>query len=303
MRMRTVSLRAALGMAAAIGLFCCGAASAAVYSFNETFDAPPLTAGTPDPVNGYDWENGFVNGDNGWLLIEQPQSGSSLGQRPVAFWPHNDDTAVANVRARGGAATAYAIRDLSSTPLKSGNVTLVTAGYTVIGDISQTLRLANADGTEEALKLNFGAPQAGTDVNDYFRASQDGYASAIVADVNTQTTGGAPLKWNINGFSSSSGDYVILSIDFDAVVHNATVNITTVDALGTHRSIAPVDLSLNPGLASIGRISLSANTVGGNGNLAYWGNFSISGEVVPEPSMLSLAGIVGAAFMRRRPGR
>ncbi len=264
---------------------CPSAIFAATYSFNETFDAPPLTAGTTDP-NGYDWENGFANGDNGWTLIEQPTSGANYGQRAVSFWPHNDDTAVANVRVRSNVAPAYAIRDIA-TPLATGNVTIVMAAYTIIGDIDYSLRIASDGGAVNALKLDFGAPQFGTDINDFFRAKQDngGDGDVTVADANTQTTDGAPLKWNINGFSSSSGDYLILSVDFNNLTHSGVVNVTTVDALGTHRSIAPIDLSLNSAVTAIDRISLSANTVTSvNGNLSYLGNISITGETAVSAS-------------------
>jgi len=303
MRRQTLRFSVATGIVTA-ALFGYGTASAAAFNFNETFNAPPLTPGTDSEPNSAFWEDGFKNGDNGWVLIEQGSpgpnqgvGGTGFGQRPMSFWPHNDDSAVSQVRVRSGYAEAFAIRDLTSTPLVKGNVTMTLMGYAPLGDISYSLRLADATGAISALQLDFGTTQGGS---QKFHVNQIGGGNVVVADDATTTTGGAPLLWN-TAFSTTAGDYAVLSVDFDLLTQMGSVVITTVDASGMFRSTAPVSVSLDGSLSDISRISLNANDVSTvNGSLSYVGNFSISGDLVPEPSMLSLIGFLGVALRRRR---
>lgn len=93
------------------------------FSFTETFSSPPITAGT---TNAFDWEDGLLNGDNGWVVVETFASGNNFGQRTPGVPESSPGGAfqdVCNIRMRN-APDAFLARDFSGTPLVTGNVSL-----------------------------------------------------------------------------------------------------------------------------------------------------------------------------------
>ena len=261
-------------------------ASAAPFSFAEPFNAPPLTPGTENSIPG-DWEDGFVNRDNGWLVMEAPGTGNSFGQRDATgLTPGDHFDQILNARTRNGAA-AFAVRDLTETPLSSGAVTVdITNVLPGLGTPRFQLRLANSSGALDGLILQFGELDAAD--NNKFDVNQVtafGTFVATVADTNTTTTTLAPLAWNAVLGNTTAGDYVSLQVDFSTILGTASVVVTTTDHLGASSSTAPVALNFVNALPlGVERMSLQMLAPGNahpNGGLAYLDNYSITGILEP----------------------
>jgi hypothetical protein len=271
------------GLATGVCLICL-AASAAPFSFFEPFDAPPLAPGTVDSGHGLgDWEDGFVDGDNGWLLVETPGSGNSFGQRDASgLTPGDHFDQILNARTRNGAA-ADAIRDLSATPLTSGTITFdISNVLPGLGTPVFQLRLANGSGTVDGLILRFGELDA-ADNNKFDVDQADAFGTfvATVADSSTTTTTAAPLAWNAVLGNTAAGNYVGLQVDFSTVSGTASVVLTTTDHVGASSSTAPVALNfVNVLPLGVERVSLQMLAPGNahaSGGLTYLDNYSITG--------------------------
>jgi len=268
-------LSAAIGATACMGI----AAHAETYSFLENFNSPPLTAGT-EPTS---YQDGWTNGDNGWIVSEAFAApwGQRSGVSP--FWPGANDNSVGTIRHIDGVANSFVARSfgqLAQTPktLGSGNVTLKMQNILIYG--SQTdLTFYDAEERTPALTLRFG--ENGIDENA-LQVSQVGGANTVVTNITSA------IPWTTAGYSSASGHYGVLSIDFDANTDQATVTVSSVNAAGAVQTATPVVVPFNKAVSAIGQVRLtsrgSANT-GQPGSLLWLGEMGITGEVVdPGPS-------------------
>gem|GEM_PF-1107345 len=256
-----------------------GCAHAESYSFVEPFNSPPLTAGT-DP-NFY--QDGWNNGDNGWIVSEA--GAAPWGQRTgvSSFWPGGTDNSLGTIRHQDFSADSFVARSfgqLAQTPkpLGSGNISLKMQNILIYG--SQTeLTLYDAEERTPALTLKFG--ESGINQNK-LEVSQIGGAGTVV------TTAASNLPWSTNGFSSASGHYGVLSIDFNAASDQATVTVSSVNAAGAVTSATPVVVPFTKAVSAIGQVRLTSKAspnAGQPGSLLWLGELGINGQVTdPGPS-------------------
>jgi hypothetical protein len=134
--------------------------------------------------------------------------------------------------------SAFLVRDLAATPLASGNVSLTISdqlSFFGLGTSSMQLQLSTDGGATVGTRINFGDLST---VNRF--EATDGNAT-VIASTTTQTVDLRDLLWQ-NSLTSSAadGDYITLSVDFDVASDTASVVITTVDAMGSASSTAPI---------------------------------------------------------------
>ena len=242
------------------------------YSFVEPFNAPPLTAGTAD----LSYEDGWNDGDNGWIVAEA--NAALWGQRSgvAAYWPGGTDNQVGTVRHRDGEAPSSVTRSfgaLSPTPkpLSTGNVSLKMQNILIYGSRTE-LTLYDAEERTAALTLRFG--ESGIN-QDALEVAQVGGAGKIVSSAANN------LRWSTQGFSSASGSYGMLSIDFDANLDRATVTVSSVNPAGGMTSAAPVIVPFQKPVSSIGQVRLTTKespNAGQPGSLLWLGEFGLSGQ-------------------------
>lgn len=251
------------------------------FSFTETFSSPPITAGTadlPDPPG--DWEDGLVNGDNGWIVVENTSfSGINFGQRTPGVPESSPGGAfqdVCNIRMRNHV-DAFFARDLSGTPLVTGNVSLTLSdqlAFFGLGTSQMQLQISTDGGATVGTRLNFGDLTA----TNRFEAV-DGHGTVIAGTTNL-TVDARPLLWNnsLDG-NPANGDYIVLSVDFDCVSDSASVVITTVDAVGSASSTSPIVVGFEMDVDEISRMVLIAKPPANghaSGSLVWMDTLSIT---------------------------
>ena len=281
-------------LAALTTLFVSAAAPATQAVFNETFESPPLTAGTA----GAFYEDGWAHGDHGWTILGTDSPGSTnVGQRTESgLWPGNVYDDMGTVRNRGAA--TFFVRPLQSSPVESGTLTFALMNVLPAQGVRTDVLFLDSPTTTTGLRLQIGQ----TTSTNSFEVSQVGGAGTVVSD----TSDG--LVWGFGG-SDTSGDYAIISIDFDVnagASGQALVTVSSVDHLGAVTSLGPVTVDFGNAIPSVGQITFwsmasPADTNPGVGSLYWIADLQLT--AVPEPTGLVLLGAgVGLALMRRRCG-
>ncbi|MDA0991640.1 MAG: hypothetical protein O3A51_12930 [Verrucomicrobia bacterium] len=272
----------AISVAAAAGLCLCRlSAFASPFSLTETFSAPPLTPGT-DP--GF-FEDGFLSGDNGWVIIED--AAVNFGQRgDVSVFGGTFDQ-FAQLRARAPNPDAFMVRQFfpSSQELLSGTIRFDIADVAISG-FSETglqLILLGNSGASTALSLDLADVTAASDNLNRFEVQTTG-GGTVIADPLTLTLSGDPLLWHDS--AGGDGNYVSFNLDFNTVTDLATVTLTTTDSGGAFSSTAPFNVAMTDIAGGVDQISLRLfSPLNGNsvGSLAWLDNYTISGDLVSGP--------------------